>query len=171
MTKIHKIAVSLAFLAVAALSGAASANIVNVTNPVDQALYINAATTSVGNFSNTYNFTLSSPSDLHASVTNHQMSYGSSKVLDIENLIMKIYDASNTLLSTSISGVSVLDANLSAGAYYAVVTGTSTGSAGGYYAVAITGATPQPVPAPATTWLLGSGLIGLVAVTRRKKQA
>lgn len=172
MIKINKkLAVSLAFLAAVVLGGNAMASTVNVANPVDQGLYLSTTTTSIGSFSDTYNFTISSLSDLHASVTNHQLFYGSFKVLDIENLSMSIYDASNTLLSTSISGVSALNGNLSAGAYYAVVTGTSTGSAGGYYAIAMISAPPEPVPIPTAAWLMGSGLIGLIAVARRRERA
>lgn len=170
MTKISKIAASLAFLMATALSGAASANIINIASPVDQTLYVSATATSIGNFSNTYNFTISALSDAYASVTNHQLFYNLFTVLNIENLNMSIYNAANTLLSSSGSGVSVLDANLAAGSYSAVVTGTGTGISGGFYAISI-GATPQPVPIPAAAWLLSSGLIGLVTVTRRRKQA
>ena len=31
--------------------------------------------------------------------------------------------------------------------------------------------TPPPIPVPAAVWLFGSGLLGLVGVARRRKQA
>lgn len=55
---------------------------------------------------------------------------------------------------------------MTAGSHFAVVTGISTGLIGGAYAVAMTA---QPVPVPAAVWLLGSGLLGLVGVARRKE--
>jgi hypothetical protein len=168
--KISKIAGALAFLAVAALNSTAVASTYTITTPVDQLLspYINFATTPVGNFSDTYNFTISSQSYGAASATNHQLTFGPFQILDIAGLNMNIYYEGSTLLSSSGSGVSVFNTNVLPGSYHAVITGTSTGLSGGAYMMSMV-ATPAPVPVPAAAWLLGSGLIGLVAVARRKE--
>jgi hypothetical protein len=170
--KINKIAGALAFLATTVLSSTASAAIYNITTPVDQLLnpYVNFAMTPVGTFSDIYNFTISSTSSGAASATNHQLTFGPSKILDIAGLNMSIIYEGTTLLSNSGSGVSVFSANVLPGSYRAIVTGTSTGTSGGAYMMSMI-ATPAAVPVPAAVWLLGSGLIGLVAVGRRKEQA
>ena len=157
---------SLAFLAVAAMSGAASASIYNIATPVDQALYLSFTAPALGPFSDIYNFTVSTLSDLAGSVTNHQLQFGTTDILNINSLNMSVYNAANVLLSSSGSGVSVLDTNIAAGAYHALVTGTGTGTLGGAYMVSIIA---QPVPVPAAVWLLGSGLIGIIGVARRKE--
>lgn len=182
MTKINRIAGSLAFLAIVALSGAASASTVTVAKPVDQGLYSPGSTTfskfQKGDFSNTYNFTLSTLSGLAAVVTNSQLASGTKVVKDIKDLNLSIYDSANNLLANVGSGVSTYNQNLLSGSYYAVVTGKVQGSLGGSYMISIYGKSvpvellgdPQPVPVPTAVWLLGSGLIGLVGVARRKEQ-
>ena len=167
--KINKIAGALAFLAATTLSSTALASTYTIDIPVDQLLspYVNFAMTPVGSFSDTYNFTISSQSYGAASTTNHQLTFGPVKILDIAGLNMNIYYEGTTLLSSSGSGVSVFNANVLPGSYHAVITGTSTGLSGGTYIMSMA-ATPAPVPVPAAAWLLGSGLIGLVAVARRK---
>lgn len=167
MININKIAGSLAFIAAAALSSTASASIYNVSSPVDQIPYTNSARVdSVGSFSDTYNFTISSLSDWTASVTNIQLS----SFLNIADLNMRIFDSANNQLSNSGSNVAVFGDNILAGSYYAIVTGTTTGSIGGAYMMSIS-TPPLPVPLPAAVWLLGSGLIGLVGVARRKERS
>ena len=80
---------------------------------------------------------------------------------------MSLYDLGNNLIGgPSSSAQSISINNIAAGNYYALVTGNPTGSSGGSYTVAMAALTPVPVPA--SVWLFGSGLLGLVGVTRRK---
>lgn len=170
---INKIAGALAFFAATTLSSTASAAIYTVTTPVDQLPipYVNFATAPVGSFSDIWNFTISSTSYGAASATNHQLTFGPVQVLNISGLNMNIYyEEGSTPLSSSGSGVSVFNTNVLPGSYQAVITGTSTGISGGAYIMSMA-AIPAPVPVPAAAWLLGSGLIGLVAVGRRKEPA
>lgn len=168
MMKINKIAGALAFFAATALSSTASAAIYTVDTPVDQLPipYVNFATTPVGSFSDIWNFTISSTSFGAASATNHQLTFGPIQILDISGLNMEI-SYEGTPLSNSGSGFSVFNTNVLPGSYQAVITGTGTGLSGGAYIMSMA-AIPAPVPVPAALWLLGSGLIGLVAVARRK---
>jgi len=157
-------------LAAVALSGSAAASTYNVVTPVDQALYVNLAMSPQGSFSDTYNFTIGSLSDMAASVTNYRLPIGTIDVLDISGLNMSIFNEANDLLTSSSSGFSVFG-TVPAGAYHALVTGNGHGASGGAYIISLATSsvlTPTAVPVPAAAWLLGSGLIGLVGVARCK---
>lgn len=169
MMKINKIAGTLAFLAATALSSAASASIYTVTFGGD-GLYEQTVDTPTGAVSDTYNFSLSVLSDASGSATNHILNIGADVVQNIGNFNFSIYDWNNALLSSTGSGIDSNLFSLGAGNYHAVVSGTASGTDGGKYSVSLY-TEPQPVPVPAAVWLLGSGLIGLVGVARRKEQA
>lgn len=122
-----------------------------------------------GVFTDTFNFSISTVSDLAASATNHPLSFGSLNLMDISGFSMSIFDSSGLISGPAGSGISLAGLSLPAGSsYYAEVSGTATGLSGGAYSVAMLA---LPVPVPAAVWLLGSGLIGLIGVARRKKQA
>lgn len=160
---------TMVFLAAVALSGSASASTYNVLTPVDQALYVNLAMSPVGSFSDTYNFTIDSQSDMAASATNYHLPIGTIDVLDISNLNMSIFNAANNLLASSSSGFSVFG-TVPAGEYHALVTGNGHGASGGSYVISLATSyvlAPAAVPVPAAAWLLGSGLIGLIGVAHR----
>ena len=169
MTKINKIAGALAFLAAATLSNAASASSYTVTFDGD-GLYANTVDNPVGAVNDTYNFSLSGLSDASGSATNHILSIGADVVQNISGFNFSIYNSSNALMSSTGSGIDSNFFSLGAGSYYAVVSGIASGTEGGKYSVSLS-TEPQPVPVPAAVWLLGSGLIGLVGVARRKEQA
>ena len=120
-----------------------------------------------GAFSDTFNFNIGTVSDLAASASVHALDFSSLSVLQISGLSMSIFGPSGMISGPTAPEVSVTVHNLSAGSYHAQISGNATGAFGGSYSVAMVAA---PVPVPTAIWLLGSGLIGLVGVSRRKKQ-
>lgn len=173
MMKINKIAGTLAFLAAAALSNAASASNYNVgiLNQLP-AGYENTVSGLFGSISETYNFTISASSFTLTSSTVQDLGYDQEAIQTISGFNLSIYNAANTLLnSTAVSGDTLSFNNLDAGSYYAIVSGTSAVPSGGAYTIQLDAEELAPVPVPAAVWLLGSGLIGLVGVARRKEQA
>jgi len=120
-----------------------------------------------GAFSDTFNFNIGTASDLAASASVHSLDFGSLSVLQISGLSMSIFGPSGQISGPTAPAISVTNFNLSTGSYYAQISGNATGLFGGSYSVAMVA---SPVPIPAAVWLLGSGLIGLVGVSRRKKQ-
>lgn len=165
--KLKIIASSLAMLTCASMSGQAAADTVyniGVLPPI----YINNATVQ-GEFTDTYAFNIPLVSYASASATNNPLSLYTYEILNIPNLTMYIYDGSYSLLSTASSGQSI-SAPIAPGNYYALVHGTTSGLGGGNYTIAMT-STPAPVPVPAAAWLLGSGLLGLAGIARRKEVA
>lgn len=172
MMKINKIAGTLAFLAATALSSAASASNHSVGILDQQPLgYEHNMSNLFGPISETYNFTISAPSFTLTSSTVQNLGYGPEAIQTISGFNLSVYNSSNALLnSTTISGTTLEFSNLSAGSYYAVVSGSSAVPSGGAYTIQLY-AEASPVPVPAAVWLLGSGLIGLVGVARRKEKA
>lgn len=73
------------------------------------------------------------------------------------------------LTSASFGDTTAIDLDFGgtpAGHYYLTIAGVATGSAGGIYAGAIDVA---PIPVPPAVWMLGSALVGLATVGRRKQ--
>ena len=80
-----------------------------------------------------------------------------------------LFNGDDTLL-TSANGAGAASMSLSfagnaGGNMYLTLAGVTTGTAGGIYAGAIDVA---PVPLPPAVWMLGSAIVGLVTVGRRK---
>jgi hypothetical protein len=131
-----------------------------------------------GSFMDTFNFSILANSEVAASVQNNPLVKRSIFVRNIENLSLSLFNTNGTLSdvtddsqigSAILSGESSYDL-LASGNYYAKVEGTAVGSSGGKYTITMS-ADPAPVPVPAAAWLLGSGLLGLVGIARRKEVA
>lgn len=127
-------------------------------------------------FTHKFLFSIENLSEISASVTNnHLLNTGATKITftwkkEIPDLNMSLFNAGNVQIgNTTTSGVNAVEL-LSSGSYYALVKGNAIGRFGGAYSISIA-AEPAIVPVPAAAWLLGSGLIGMVAVARRKEQA
>lgn len=166
---------SLVLLATSGLSSNVFATTYDIDTPVDEALFVSFELPPIGTFSDTYNFTIDAPGTLAASVTNHSLQSGATSVLNIMGLTMSIFDEANSLLASVSSGFSLYGPVL-AGDYHALVTGEAVGIEGGAYMLSIFasaipdlgGGNPTPVPVPAALWLLGSGLLGLMGISRQK---
>lgn len=165
--KMNKIAASLAFIALS-VSSVAQANTIPM-GTLTTGITVKTSMNVFGAFTDTFNFNVASTSDVTASIAdlsqNMDFGYMILTVLKDNNLFMSLpYGASagNNQSATML--------NLAAGSYSAVVKGNAVGAAGGLYSVAMT-AQPSAVPVPTAVWLLGSGLLGLVGIARRKEQA
>jgi len=79
-----------------------------------------------------------------------------------------LFNGDDALLTSSNTGGSEMSLSFGgtpAGMYYLTFSGVATGTAGGIFAGAIDVA---PVPVPPAVWMLGSAIVGLATVGRRK---
>ena len=121
-----------------------------------------------GAFTDRIDFHLTTPSKTSASVASLEIL---APILSISGLSLKLFDSSDVELKPGAALAKT--AVLATGGYYALISGTGTGSgltlpagfANGVYNFA---AQATPVPLPAAVWLLGTGLVGFVMVARRK---
>lgn len=165
--KLNKIAGSLALIAgLAAASSVAQAN-----TTYNVGTLVPGYTTNFGinwtpaPFIDTFNFHLNAASDVSASLNDFPVSLYSLSIYKDANLFLSLNGGAPIA-----DGQSTTIYNLGIGNYSAVVSGNATGLSGGIYAVSMS-AKPAAVPVPAAVWLLGSGLLGLAGVARRKEQA
>ena len=119
-----------------------------------------------------------------ASTNSITSTIGLSNILGIENLQVRLYNAAlnsplpvlgtpngiviegwTTLIAPGSSISIISPSSLSAGTYVLEVRGTATGSAGGSYSGVMN---VSPVPVPATLWLFGSAMGGLLVARRRR---
>ncbi len=117
----------------------------------------------MGSFSDTIDFSLSNLSTLSAGVGTLNFSLGGSPFKNITGLDLTLYTAGGTDLG---SGTDITLHNLAAGSYYAIISGTANGSAGGEYGGAIA-VSPVPEADSMAMLVAGLGLLGYV-VSRRK---
>lgn len=182
--KYRKILVSVALAYAVICSGAASASSVTYEmGALDSVGASQAALPVKGLFTDFFNFTIAVNSDVVTSVQNSALKASVGFKRNIAGLTMALFNTNGTLGnmlddtqigSSLVSGDSSFD-TLASGNYYAKVTGNATGTQGGSYIVQmaadaiITPVVTTVVPVPAAAWLLGSGLLGLAGVARRKQ--
>ena len=130
----------------------------------------------VGGFFDTFKFSLPSNGGSGYSVVNFPLSIPSVGSFNTIFSAMALFsnpdgiefNLDDTFLVSNSTGGSSLSLTLPAAAggnMYLTVAGVTNGSIGGLYSGAISAAV---VPLPPAAWMLGSALVGLVAVGRRK---
>lgn len=145
----------------------ASANSTHNIGALDDAPpYINNVTISPGSsFVDVYNFSLNNTNLFSGSGAQLSLSFPGYDVLNISNLTLKLFDASDVWLA-GVTGTTQISDTLVNGSYHVNITGIANGSAGGNYTFA---AVAQPVPEP-NGWVMqlaGLGMIGFVTLRRR----
>ena len=116
-------------------------------------------------FTDFWNFTLGSPSNLDAIVSSIPVP----PVLGLDNLFLALFHADNTGIGSPVAGGSLATYTaLSSGGYYFRVTADPTGAFGGLYLGAIN-VTAVPEPEVWAMMMIGVGLIGYQL--RRKSKA
>lgn len=116
-----------------------------------------------GSFSDTIDFSIGSPSSVSTAAGTSSLSIFGTTVLDISGLTLTVFNSNNVKIG---SGLNLNLGTLGTGNYYAVITGTATGSSGGTYGESFK---VSPVP-EASTWammLLGLGFLGFTAKRRK----
>jgi hypothetical protein len=130
------------------LMSAAEASTYNVgvltANPYTNFVSLPAGT---GGFTDVYDFQVTTVSTGGGSVTNIALSFDSTQILNIFDLMMQVFDSNNIPMKEASASLSF---PAPIGSYHAEVTGKVTGTSGGAYAVALVA---QPVPVPAAVWL------------------
>ena len=161
----------LKLLAAAALSAlACGAQATTIDWGVHGDLEVAAVLTDPGAFSDIINFSIPGTSDIASTtVANNLMT-----VLNLNDGMVSLYQEAgavdNLVGSYSFDGTtgstwhSML--NLTAGDYYYQITGTATGSQGGFYSISST-VTPVPEPETYAMLLAGLGIVGSLYRRRR----
>ena len=120
-----------------------------------------------GLFNDFFDFSLSGLSDASGAVAAVPPFSLGAKSYSVVDLSIGLYHAADTTFSSPIaldsSSVSHL---LSAGDYVVKVTGTTTGSAGGFYAIALDAV--SAVPEPGSWMMIGAGLLAIGTIARRR---
>ncbi|MES1980880.1 MAG: FxDxF family PEP-CTERM protein [Pseudomonadota bacterium] len=146
--------------------GVVNANVVNIgdLNTYGNVGYGTVVTHGTGAFSDVYNFSLSSASDLYSDASNMVLSLPGSS-WNIQGLAMTLKNASNAVLA---SGLNMGPLYENPGLYSLTVTGTGTGSAGGKYAFDAIAVHAVPEPGIWAIMLSGLAMIGVMSRRRHK---
>ena len=122
--------------------------------------YVKPVVVGSGEFTDWFNFSISTESTGAASVSNHTLTFYGIEILDISDLTLEIYSGGMML------GGSYESLSLDGGNYSAKVFGTSTGVNGGTYTFSAIAA-PVPEASTLSLMLAGFGLIGFMSYRRR----
>jgi len=115
-----------------------------------------------GSFGDFYDFTIIGNNEVASNAVKLDLELGGEKIFHISNLHADLWEDNAGTWVWKSSAFS-FDNILADDNYRIVVSGDADGSSGGLYSLAV-----SAVPIPAAVWLLGSGLIGIAAIARRK---
>ena len=132
----------------------------------------NATLANFQNFLGGMQLDLVAPTDglgLKPLLTATEATTGASYTLDAPSKYLLVGGADQASLGTGATTLYGLTGNGGTGVVQSYTLGTATLSANGTLVLTGNGTTPPPVPLPPAVWLFGSGLLGLVGVSRRRK--
>lgn len=138
---------------------------------VHDTLEVAATITPVGAFTDTYLFSLLAPASLFSTAVSNRLT----QVLGLSNFKVTLFVESGVVdgtvgsfsLAEAASSGTYAFGSLAAGDYYYEVTGTGTGTLGGFYSLS---STIAPVAEPQTLALLFGGLGAMGFMVRRRRQ-
>jgi len=120
----------------------------------------------VGNFSDTYSFTLTTSSVLDAALTNDFLSVKGKVKDNIQNLSLQLVNGPSSSTPTVLDDGSLEFSNLKLNTLYQlIVSGVGNGINGGQYSL---NASVSPVPLPAALPLFAAAILGVGFARRRK---
>lgn len=167
------------FVTAAVFAVSAAASQAEVINWGDHGTTPRVTTGSVlGDFSNTYTFTLSHAGSLGGTVVSNNLTIGGLNFLRITNGAFALFKDNGNTPATLVKSFSFdgttgdttrLFDHLTTGKYFYTISGKADGAVGGLYT--FTSAVTAAVPEPETYALMGLGLAGLLLAKRKRKTA
>lgn len=166
-----------AFLAAFALAGNASASSLGTLSPLGNFSFSDSVS---GAFSDTLDFDLSEDTTVAISITNIFLTIAGNNFNEIQGFSASVFENntlvstlgfSSTALSAPVTGsvqALVLSSILEAGSYQLRIDGTAATTAS--FSGSIVGvpfSVASPIPVPATLWLFGTALAGMIKFNRR----
>jgi PEP-CTERM motif len=167
----------LTVLALVAAAGALAlpAQAVTTNWGVHDTLEVAASITPVGAFEDFYNFSLTAENTLMSTAVSNNLGSVLGLADGKVSLFKEAGDADTAIgaydFTATTGNISFPFGDLVAGSYYYLVSGTGTGSMGGFYSISSTIApTASPVPEPDTVALMLAGFLGMGVLLRRRNR-